>query len=212
MSAMAFYRRLRAAGVDEATALLCAEAFEQEVKVAVEVAVTAVLEPRRAKDRERKKLRNSTDSTENADSTETPAPSLSPPDPPKPTPTPVRDTTRAREDAAFETFWAAYPRKTAKADARKAFVKAVKKAPVAEIIGGLERVKPGWDDAQFIPYPATWLNGGRWKDEASEVIQLTPRKARYDRPTADAKLDAKNANYARAWAGSERAAGREWEP
>lgn len=171
----------------------------------------------RKRERDRERLREKRDIARQshdieATSHDTPAPSLSPPDPPKPTPTPVRDTTRAREDADFEAFWAAYPRKLAKDDARKAFVKAVKKAPVAEIIGGLERVKPGWDDAQFIPYPATWLNGGRWKDEASEVIQLTPRKARYDRPTADAKLDAKNANYARAWAGSERAAGREWEP
>lgn len=54
-------------------------------------------------------------------------------------------------------------------------------------------------------WPATWRN---WVRRASET---STRKA-HERPTADAKLDAKNANYARAWAGSERAAGREWEP
>ena len=41
-----------------------------------------------------------------------------------------------------------------------------------KIMQGLVRWKqsPDWlkDDGQFIPYPATWLNGRRWEDEIEE--------------------------------------------
>ena len=210
MSLAALVRSMAAAG---ATPEAIAIAIE-----AVEVAqASSNTRAERKRERDRERLREKRDIARQshdieATSHDTPAPSLSPPDPPKPTPTPGGDTTRTREADDFEAFWAAYPRKTAKADARKAFSRAAKKTTAPEMLGGLERAKAGWVDANFIPHPATWLNGERWQDEPSEVIQLTTRKARYDRPTADAKLDAKNANYARAWAGSERAAGRDWEP
>ena len=38
------------------------------------------------------------------------------------------------------------------------------------------------------------------------------RKPRHERPHPDAKLAARHANYAAAWEGSERAAGRDWKP
>jgi uncharacterized protein YdaU (DUF1376 family) len=69
----------------------------------------------------------------------------------------------------FEAFWAAYPKKRAKADARKAFLKALKRATVQDIAKGLKRDKVSADwvksDGQFIPYPASWLNAARWEDE-----------------------------------------------
>lgn len=166
----------------------------------------------RKKDRVRKAdiPRNSTESSTEIPTT-TPTPSLSPPDPPKPTPTPVSVTTHTREADDFEVFWKAYPRKTAKADARKAFSKAAKQTPVAEMLGGLERAKAGWDEVRFIPHPATWLNGSRWQDEASDVIQPNPRKAN-DRPHHNAKFDATQANLARAFAGADHASGPRWEP
>lgn len=132
---------------------------------------------------------------------------------PEPEPEPkIRTEPNGSVSTDFATFWAAYPRKIAKAEARKAFSKAAKKAPVAEMLGGLERAKAGWVDANFIPHAATWLNGERWQDEASEVIQLNPRKAPHDRPHHDAKYDARQANYARAFAGADHAAGSRWEP
>lgn len=118
---------------------------------------------------------------------ETLSPPLSPQTPQTPPHTRESITTReakAREDASFAKFWASYPRKTAKEDARKAFAKAWKALPPSggdEILaGGLERAKAGWVDAQFIPHAATWLNGKRWQDEA-DVIQLNPRKV-HERP------------------------------
>ena len=72
--------------------------------------------------------------------------------------------------AGFDAFWAAYPRKTAKGDARKAWQKLnPSDALVAAILSALDWQKnqPQWlkDDGQFIPYPATWLRGERWEDE-----------------------------------------------
>jgi hypothetical protein len=120
----------------------------------------------------------------------------------------------AREATGWQRFWDAYPRKIGKADARKAFGKAWKKLPPydeeAILIGGLERAKAAWADAQFIPHAATWLNGERWQDEPDP-----PQTAKiHELPTArpDAKLAAKQANYARAWEGSERAARSRGEP
>jgi len=72
----------------------------------------------------------------------------------------------------FDRFWAAYPRKVAKAQAAKAWAKLKPDDElVVTIIGAVERQAQSdqWqrDGGKFIPYPATWLNGRRWEDEAS---------------------------------------------
>jgi hypothetical protein len=65
----------------------------------------------------------------------------------------------------FDEFWAAYPRKTGKDDARKIFERVLKRGvSPAQIAEGLSRQR--WPtDPKFIPYPARWLNGGRWQDD-----------------------------------------------
>lgn len=67
----------------------------------------------------------------------------------------------------FDQFWAAYPLKKSKKDARKAFAKV--KAPLDTLLAALERQKktPAWtkDGGRYIPYASTWLNGERWEDE-----------------------------------------------
>lgn len=70
----------------------------------------------------------------------------------------------------FDEFWAAYPRKTVKSAARKAYAKAVKKARHDEIMFGLSRHLPALQakEQQFIPHPATWLNQERWSDEPEQ--------------------------------------------
>ena len=57
-----------------------------------------------------------------------------------------------------------------------------------------------------LDWPGTWRN---WVRNAADKL---PRKASHGQPAADAKLTARHANYARAWEGSERAAGRDWKP
>jgi hypothetical protein len=75
-------------------------------------------------------------------------------------------------EARFENFWAAYPKKVGKDDARRSFAK---RKPSQALLDSmleaieLQRVSPQWsrDGGQFIPNPATWLNQGRWQDEVA---------------------------------------------
>jgi hypothetical protein len=63
----------------------------------------------------------------------------------------------------FLEFWEVYPRKVARGDALKAYLKALSRASHAEILAGVKRYKP---DPKFTKHPATWLNADCWLDEA----------------------------------------------
>jgi hypothetical protein len=67
----------------------------------------------------------------------------------------------------FEDFWAAYPRKIGKGNARKAFASAMKKASIEEISSGLNAQLSilSAKEQKYIPHASTWLNGERWNDE-----------------------------------------------
>jgi hypothetical protein len=75
----------------------------------------------------------------------------------------------AKPDEHFEEFWDAYPRKVSKAAARKAWPKACKKLEAPRLVKAASYWAGLWQqsgtDAQFVPHPATWLNGERWNDE-----------------------------------------------
>jgi hypothetical protein len=72
-------------------------------------------------------------------------------------------------DASFDAFWQAYPKKTAKEQARRRFeILLARKVDPAELIAGAKafaKERRG-EDPRFTPFPATWLNQGRWQDEA----------------------------------------------
>jgi len=100
---------------------------------------------------------------------------------PTPTPTPVPPTPRKRGDGVhgfppgFDEFWTAYPRKTAKANAAKAFARIRPDQPtLTSMLAALrtQRDSPQWlkDDGEFIPHAATWLNGRRWEDFVEVVM------------------------------------------
>jgi len=64
----------------------------------------------------------------------------------------------------FEEFWSAYPRKVGKGKARSSWVKAVRSASPEVIIEAVRQTH--WSsDPEYVPHPATWLNGERWLDE-----------------------------------------------
>lgn len=70
----------------------------------------------------------------------------------------------------FALFWQEYPRKAAKAAALKAWQKLNPSPDLVERI--LAHVRdhkrsPDWikDGGQFVPHPATFLNGRRWEDD-----------------------------------------------
>lgn len=75
----------------------------------------------------------------------------------------------------FDAFWAAYPKKKAKEDAKRAFAK-INDADKLNIISALNKQKASYDwtkdGGRFVPYPATWLNGRRWEDE---TVSIAPK-------------------------------------
>lgn len=83
---------------------------------------------------------------------------------------PIPPTGDERDKDLFESFWAAYPKKKAKASARKSWDKLNPDMDLCKAMStALEAQKHStdWqrDDGRFIPYPATWLNQRRWEDE-----------------------------------------------
>ena len=83
---------------------------------------------------------------------------------------PARPGPEPADPEGFGAFWAAYPKKRARADAARAW-KAL--APdhglQARLLSALESQKAGaeWqrEGGRFVPYPGAWLRGRRWEDE-----------------------------------------------
>lgn len=90
----------------------------------------------------------------------------------------------------FKVFWKAYPRKSGKGGAEKAWKKiAPSQKLFDEIMAALDAAKKcdQWkkDNGQFIPYPATWLNQKRWEDEYGVPKVETRTNFDPDNPYAD---------------------------
>lgn len=82
----------------------------------------------------------------------------------------------------FEQFWSAYPRHEGKQNAQRAFDKLnVDEELLAKILSAIERQKQSsqWKEngGQYIPHPATWLNGHRWEDETQTYTATRPIRA-----------------------------------
>ena len=95
-----------------------------------------------------------------------------------PPPSPPKGARGKKKDrvlpAFFDAFWQEYPRKVAKEDAIQAWRKlAPDEGLVNIIIADVRRKKSDrqWlrDSGQFIPYPATYINGRRWTDEGTQL-------------------------------------------
>jgi hypothetical protein len=70
----------------------------------------------------------------------------------------------------FDQFWAVWPKRKAKKDARKAWKQTEDvRPPIDELIKIVKAhcMTDSWmkDDGEFIPHPGTWLRGERWEDE-----------------------------------------------
>ena len=79
----------------------------------------------------------------------------------------------------FLSFWQAYPRKTGKGAAWKAWKNAVR--PQLEVILNAirkARQSPDWQKERgaFIPHPSTWLNQARWEDEGIDYAALSGKR------------------------------------
>ncbi|MCE7762923.1 hypothetical protein GQL56_09745 [Pseudomonas putida] len=92
----------------------------------------------------------------------------------------------------FAKFWKLYPRKVGKVNAEKAWAKLkVDSALFARMVTALAAwtVSADWTKygGQFIPHPATWVNGRRWEDElpAAGNIHSSPPRRQSNGPNFD---------------------------
>ena len=103
---------------------------------------------------------------------------------------------------AFAKFWGAYPKKVSKPQAEKAF----KMHGCAEIIDlilaslNIQKASQDWtkENGKYIPYPASWLNGRRWEDQApvqSAVVPQTTPANRYGLEQALKRAIAERADH-----------------
>lgn len=87
------------------------------------------------------------------------------------------------DPVSFDDFWLLYPRRVAKKDAQRAWARIDprKHAEILTSLASWRRVWLGRGEQQFVPYPATWLNGERWEDELPkegiQAHQLMPARA-----------------------------------
>lgn len=80
----------------------------------------------------------------------------------------------------FDEFWALYPRKIAKAVARKAWSRLNQQQQLdaaKAIQNHIEYWASKETELEFIPHPATWLNQERWEDE----LVIEPKKQKIDK-------------------------------
>lgn len=86
---------------------------------------------------------------------------------------------KREDDCSFDEFWLSYPRKVSKEAAAHAFGRAVERICIeqgvtpqqarASLVASAREFAPSPKArGQFCPYPATWLNQGRWADDRSE--------------------------------------------
>jgi len=80
----------------------------------------------------------------------------------------------------FDQFWALYPRREGKGQARTALKKALKKTDLPTILKAVDEYA-SWLRAEnkertYMAMPASWLNGERWTDERTGRDESAPRK------------------------------------
>ncbi len=124
-----------------------------------------------------------------------PSPSPSPINKPKTPPKPPKGV----ECELFKAFWSAYPRKTQKPLALKAWEKLKPSEELADIIlssifARLEKGEWSVDRKQFIPHPATFLNQARWEDE------IIPRQDGPQKPKPETGPEFLASRFDRTWA------------
>lgn len=104
--------------------------------------------------------------------------------------------TEPQEQPEFDDFWVLYPRREAKKDAKKMWERMTVAQQLDACIALMDwrKVFLARQSNQYIPLPATWLNGERWEDElppefrprqslpvTTAPLNLAPRVAMPDR-------------------------------
>ena len=85
----------------------------------------------------------------------------------------VSDDSDTKTERLFLDWYAEYPRKDAKGQARKAFKAALKKADMDSLVRGRDlyvaKLKMDGTERKYIKLPSSWLNGECWDDDYGDV-------------------------------------------
>jgi uncharacterized protein YdaU (DUF1376 family) len=85
----------------------------------------------------------------------------------------------------FNRFWQLWPKRVAKADARRAWAKACGKVHPTELLAAVAEfaATPMGKSGRYCPHPATWLNDERWSDDRATwwSYETTPEDGRKQR-------------------------------
>lgn len=78
---------------------------------------------------------------------------------------------KGNNSAVAEEIYQAYPRKIARAPGIKAIERALRSIDPASLLQAVQVFARSCigKDPQYIPYPASWFNAGRWSDEAFQA-------------------------------------------
>jgi len=81
---------------------------------------------------------------------------------------PITNTHNKEYIDRFDIFWKQYPRKVAKPNALKSWLK-IKPDDVVlkKMLDAINQQQLPSKEMQFVPHPATWLNASRWEDEVA---------------------------------------------
>ena len=85
----------------------------------------------------------------------------------------IKEPSMKQADIDFDNFWKLYPKKVAKADALKAWNKAIKTKTAERLLELTKAYAEGkLPEDKYIPYPASWLNKELY--ESVEVAEAKP--------------------------------------
>lgn len=115
----------------------------------------------------------------------------------------VKEERKARTviaDDTFDWFWKLYPNKKAKKDALVMWNRLDSKEKTLAV-DWLQKYIVYWKkkaiEKQFLPHPATWLNGKRWEDNLSD--EVTIQKTNVQEQLEKERAEEKKAEQHRAW-------------
>ena len=120
-----------------------------------------------------------------------PSPTRARPEPKELSPVADAPSKSAKVDDDFAEWYAAYPRKTARGRALTAYRTARKKTDAATLLAAIKQQSAQLmaKGPEFAPYPATWLNGERWLDEAPvSTTAPSPADDDWEEPEEDRSM------------------------
>jgi DNA-binding transcriptional regulator YhcF (GntR family) len=82
------------------------------------------------------------------------------------------------ETPSFDEFYSAYPRKTARGAAKKAWDKLPMEDRQRAVEGAQRYANDPNRDESFTAHPATWLNAERWLDDPMPLRKLSPEETK----------------------------------